>query len=261
MELGEKIRAARLEAGLSQRQLCGDIITRNMLSQIESGAARPSMATLQALAKGLKKPVSYFLEEAASGNQALMEKLRTAQPEQALALLQEYESPDPAFDRERYLLEARACVALARRALAQDKRPYARLLLDRAQAAGEKTPYYDNTEVLVLRWEADPQQAQSLCDQLPDNTALALMQAQGALQRKEPATALAFLETAKTRREIWYYLQGEAYFLQENYQMAIKAYLQCLSMPGLQVYSRLEMCYQSLGDYRNAYFYACKQRT
>ena len=43
MELGEKLRQARMEAGLSQRQLCGDVITRNMLSQIENGAARPSM--------------------------------------------------------------------------------------------------------------------------------------------------------------------------------------------------------------------------
>ena len=43
MELGEKLRQARLEAGLSQRQLCGERITRNMLSQIEHGSARPSM--------------------------------------------------------------------------------------------------------------------------------------------------------------------------------------------------------------------------
>ena len=35
MTLGEKIRQARLEAGLSQRQLCGGEVTRNMLSQIE----------------------------------------------------------------------------------------------------------------------------------------------------------------------------------------------------------------------------------
>ena len=43
MTLGEKIKQARQEAGLSQRQLCGDAITRNMLSQIENGSARPSM--------------------------------------------------------------------------------------------------------------------------------------------------------------------------------------------------------------------------
>ena len=50
MAVGDKLKAARLEAGLSQRQLCGDVITRNMLSQIENGSANPSVATLQYLA-------------------------------------------------------------------------------------------------------------------------------------------------------------------------------------------------------------------
>ena len=50
MELGDKLRQARLDAGLTQRQLCGDRITRNMLSQIENGLARPSMQTLRYLA-------------------------------------------------------------------------------------------------------------------------------------------------------------------------------------------------------------------
>ena len=63
MELGEKLKQARLEAGLSQRQLCGEEITRNMLSLIENGAAKPSMKTLQYLAGRLGKSVSFFLEE------------------------------------------------------------------------------------------------------------------------------------------------------------------------------------------------------
>ena len=56
MHLGEKIRQARLEAGLSQRQLCGETITRNMLSQIENGSANPSMATLRFLAESAHHP-------------------------------------------------------------------------------------------------------------------------------------------------------------------------------------------------------------
>ena len=74
MELGEKLRQARLEAGLSQRQLCGEEITRNMLSQIEHGTARPSMKTLQYLAARLGKTVGYFLEEetVVSANQGLL---------------------------------------------------------------------------------------------------------------------------------------------------------------------------------------------
>ena len=63
MTLGEKLRQARLSAGLSQRQLCGEQITRNMLSQIENGTANPSMATLQYLAQRLGKPIGYFLED------------------------------------------------------------------------------------------------------------------------------------------------------------------------------------------------------
>ncbi len=71
MSLGEKLRLARQEAGLSQRALCGDAITRNMLSQIENGVAKPSMATLQYLAGRLQKPVSYFLEEFAAESSPL----------------------------------------------------------------------------------------------------------------------------------------------------------------------------------------------
>ena len=63
MSIGSRIKAARLEAGLSQRQLCAEHMTRNMLSQIESGSANPSMKTLQYLAQQLGKPVSFFLEE------------------------------------------------------------------------------------------------------------------------------------------------------------------------------------------------------
>ncbi len=34
MELGKKLRQARQEAGLTQTQLCGTEITRNMLSRL-----------------------------------------------------------------------------------------------------------------------------------------------------------------------------------------------------------------------------------
>ena len=61
MEISQKLKQARLDAGLSQKALCGDRITRNMLSQIENGSARPSMDTLRYLAGQLGKPISYFL--------------------------------------------------------------------------------------------------------------------------------------------------------------------------------------------------------
>ena len=111
MELGEKLRLARLEAGLSQRALCGDEITRNMLSRIENGAARPSMKTLGCLAARLGKPVSYFLEEdtVCSPNQEIMTAVRQLFDGKdyagAMRALAQYRAPDEIYDRERQLLE------------------------------------------------------------------------------------------------------------------------------------------------------------
>ena len=125
MELGEKILAARQAAGLSQRQLCGDTITRNMLSQIEHGTAKPSMATLKILAERLGKPMSYFLEEeaAVSPNQAVMERAQWAWDAGEYAgipeILAAYQSPDPIFDREYDLLMTLARLNMAEKALAE----------------------------------------------------------------------------------------------------------------------------------------------
>ena len=45
MTLGQKLRQTRLSKGLSQSQVAGDCVTRNMLSQIENDQASPSMRT------------------------------------------------------------------------------------------------------------------------------------------------------------------------------------------------------------------------
>jgi transcriptional regulator with XRE-family HTH domain len=133
MTLGEKIKQARLEAGLSQRQVCGTEITRNMLSLIENGTARPSMTTLQYLAGQLGKPISFFLEEDAvcSPNQQRMEAARKAfaagQFKQVLTELEEYIGDDPLFDWERWLLKAEALLNLAEQAV-REKR-YDRIML------------------------------------------------------------------------------------------------------------------------------------
>ena len=124
MELGKKLRQARLEAGLSQRQLCGDVITRNMLSQIENGSANPSMATLQYLAGKLGKTVSYFLQEETilSPNPALLQQARQAYGQKkysdVLALADSYQGPDPLFDEEWHYLCALCALALAQQQIA-----------------------------------------------------------------------------------------------------------------------------------------------
>lgn len=256
MELGQKIRAARLEAGLSQRQLCGDTITRNMLSQIENGSARPSMDTLQILAARLHKTVGYFLDESASCNEKLMQALRQALPEQMAELLKAYVSPDPVFDRERYFLESNALIALSRQALQEGKTAYAQTLLEKAMVTGEKTPYFQKINALLLAYEIDPTRAENLCRQLPDDSLLLQMRAESAVQEGKWALALTYLKLIAKPAARGYFLKGEAHFGLEEYEKAANAYLKS-QMP---VYDRLENCYKELGDFEKAYYYACLGR-
>ena len=63
MTLGEKIKEARIEHHMTQKDVVGDYITRNMLSKIENGSATPSIKTLEYLAGRLGLPSSYFLSD------------------------------------------------------------------------------------------------------------------------------------------------------------------------------------------------------
>jgi len=63
MNIGAKIKELRISKGLTQAQLSGDRITRNMLSCIESEKAMPSLDTLLYLAERLSVPPSYLLSD------------------------------------------------------------------------------------------------------------------------------------------------------------------------------------------------------
>ena len=265
MALGQRIKQARLEKGLSQRQLCGDTITRNMLSLIENGSAKPSMDTLRILAQRLEKPVGYFLEETAvySPNQEIILQVRTASPEEALSLLKAYKGPDPLFDPEYYLLTALSCMALAEQAMAENRMLLAANLLEQAAQAGRNTAYFTpelERRRLLLCHSANAAPAAELSALLPDNSPELLLRACAALESGDAARCAAYLDAADHRNETWYYLRGEVCLQQGQYTAAAEYYLQAERYDPHAVYARLEQCYKELEDYKKAYFYACKQR-
>ena len=61
MNLGEKIKYFRLKQGLTQSQLAGTFITRNMLSKIENGSAQPSLATVEYITERLGLPRGFLI--------------------------------------------------------------------------------------------------------------------------------------------------------------------------------------------------------
>ena len=266
MELGQKLKQARLEAGLSQRQLCGDEITRNMLSQIENGTARPSMDTLRFLAQRLGKTISYFLDEntVLSPNQAVMEQARAAfgrkEYDRALSLLNEYRQPDDLFDWEMALLAALSSLELAEQAAAREQLPYALRLLEQAAQFGAATPYFDASLArrrLLLLAQINPDKAVFL----PADDRELLTRARMALDAGDVTRAAQYLDAAEDRASsLWNLLRGRAFMGQAQYHEADACLRAAEAAFPAPCAALLEQCCLAREDYKGAYEYALKQR-
>ena len=267
MTLGEKLRQARLEAGLSQRQLCGEEVTRNMLSQIENGSAKPSMATLSYFAARLGKSVSFFLEEEAvcSPNQEIMTAARAAFLQEdggrILALLEAYRAPDPVFDMEAALLRRLGTLLAAKTAMEKGQSARAaQLLEEESWEDGYCTESLERQRLLMLM-QARPKQMGRICQQLQPLDGELLLRSQAALEDGDLRRCLRLLEAAQDQdAPMWNFLRGQLYAKERSYASAA----QCLRRAEAEFPEKcvplLEICYRELGDFRQAYYYACRAR-
>lgn len=264
MELGEKLRCARLEAGLSQRQLCGEEITRNMLSLIENGSAKPSMKTLQYLASRLGKNVSFFLEETVvlSPNQAVMTSARGlydagqfADADRALAA---YRSPDETYDREKEILWVLIRLGMAEEAIRQERQLYALELLKQTPVATAYLQEELNRKKLLLLGSLPGQQVSELLPELDQELLLRAEEALAEEQFQRSCRLLDAMENTASPR--WHLLRGQIHLQQKQWKKAAFHLRQAeTEFPG-QVIPQLEICYRELGNFQKAYEYACKQR-
>ena len=222
MEMGEKIRKARLEAGLSQRQLCGEEITRNMLSLIEHGTAKPSMKTLRYLSQQLGKPMTYFLEEDAQ------------------------DFPE--------LAESAENLCRAAEALAQGKNIYAAQLLELVTEPRLKR------EKLLLQARIPGENLTEICRQLPSLDDELLLRAEAALGSGDVNRCRCLLDAAEDRgNSRWNLLMGRLY-MEEGQWAEAAVCLEKAGETDDAVISLLEICFRELGDYKRAYEYACRQK-
>lgn len=264
MELGQKLRQARLEAGITQRQLCGETITRNMLSQIENGSAKPSMQTLRYLAGQLGKPVAWFLEEegAISANLQVIVAARQAFSqkdwEKCGEILRAYQEPDALLDQEYRLLQQETLVSLAEQAAQEGKKPYALTLLAEAESG---CGLYDTTRHrrLLLKLRLQPEERD--LSQLPSLDDELFLRAEAAREAGDLTRSEALLGSMEKRdTPKWAVTMGEIQFARKEYAAAAKWFLQGEEAFPEQTLPRLEQCFEALEDYKLAYHYACKQR-
>jgi len=264
MELGEKLRMARQEAGLSQRQLCSDIITRNMLSLIEHGNAKPSMDTLKLLAARLGKPVSYFLEEdtIVSPNARVMESARerfdAGDYAGACAALEGYREGDGVYDREASLLRKCVYLELAEQALREKRRPYGMELLEKAKSPGAYCDDALERRRLLLLGQVS---GENVSDGLPSLDGELMLRAGEALRGGDTVRARRLLEAAEDQEDArWNFLMGMVRLEGKKYRDAARCFHKAEGSYPRETAPLLEQCYRELGDYRQAYEYAVRQK-
>ena len=144
MTLGQKIKEARIQQGMTQKALVGNAITRNMLSKIENDSAAPSVRTLEYLAGALSLPTGYFLDHASDAPipDGLDEARAAFRAKQWLSCLAALDAdPQAGASDEGYLLHARAGAMAARDALEQGDYALARELAEPAQYYNQEGMY------------------------------------------------------------------------------------------------------------------------
>ena len=277
MSLGERLRQARLEKGLSQTQVAGETITRNMLSQLEHDQASPSVRTLEYLASVLGVRVSWLLEEQPAGADQKTDEARAlfeaGQYSECLALLQQA----PQLSPEGGLLLCRSALQDAAQALK----------LGNPCAAAQSAKLALSAESIYIGAQ--------------ERLSAYLLLASCAMAREEPAESWMELVQAQSRelgfeehrhllaaryhllgdrlqdaeRELWsagsfspetkgeyLLLRGWLSVLKERYQDAILYLRQAEedSLSGilqkLDLYRLLEISYREQEDYKMAYHYA-----
>lgn len=164
MTLGQKIKEARLARGMTQKEVVGSYITRNMLSKIENDSATPSVRTLTYLANILGVPASEFLTDAAlsdgSAPDGLDEARALYRAENYTACLESLgRNSSAASTDEGYLLQAYASAAAARDAFDKGKVTTGRELAEQGRYYNRegmyRAPHLELEFSLMLEESAD----------------------------------------------------------------------------------------------------------
>ncbi len=288
MTLGQKIRAARLERGLTQKQVVGSQITRNMLSKIENDSATPSVRTLEYLAQALGLPISYFLSgtkysdgSSADGLDKMRAAYKSGDYKLCLQLLDAHKAP--ATTDEGYLLYARASAALARERFLCGDVAGAREFADSADYYNKEGLYYSadlDAEMSLLLCEcslllrdgdfAANEKEFLRADKLIAYTGRFLLDKATNLidhgQLEEASSLLDRPECGLPRYAAQQkFVLGSLHLAQGNYAAAIPPLLEAEALSDENrpllgaVCGKLEICYREQGNFEKAYYYAAKQ--
>lgn len=153
-KLGKRIKEARLAKKMTQSELVGTFITRNMLSRIESGNACPSVKTLEYLAARLELPPGSLMAAADSdgsntNSDILLEAKRLYSNNSFLSAKEKAELlTDTEYSDEAAAVLARCCLELAKSAI-ENKEYSAAVSLAKSAMSYADEGIYKSREISV----------------------------------------------------------------------------------------------------------------
>ena len=287
MNIGERIRELRISKLMTQADLAGDRITRNMLSCIENGSANPSLSTIVYIAGRLGVPAGFLLAEQGDemayrkmSNLSNIKKAYTTGDVQSCRSLCLSGCPEP--DDEISLLLANCDLGIAMDEFWSGKLRSSCRFFDEALSYAEKTIYSTDAIEAEIRvyFRFMERISHTLYSDLLDeektltvksNTILSqYLDALYAFDNADTTVAQHLIEQLADSAENSFFkahLQNKLLIADGNYKQAQKALQQLLQDSNLllnkiQLYTALEdleICCRENEDYKNAYRFASEK--
>ena len=287
MNIGERIRELRISKLMTQADLAGDRITRNMLSCIENGSSNPSLSTIVYIAGRLGVPAGFLLAEQGDemayrkmSNLSNIKKAYTTGDVQSCRSLCLSGCPEP--DDEISLLLANCDAEIAVEEFWRGRLRSSCRFFDEALSYAEKTIYSTDAIEAEIRvyFRFMERISHTLYSDLLDeektlsvksnSTVSRYLDALDALDNGDATIAQDLIEQlSQTSKNSFFEanLQSKVLILQMNYKQAQKALLQLLQddetpLNKIELYTvlgDLEVCCRESEDYKNAYRYASEK--
>lgn len=280
MNIGERIRELRVSKLMTQSELAGNQITRNMLSCIENGSANPSLSTILYIAGKLNVPAGFLLAE--EGDEIVYRKMsnlpniKRAYSERDLwgcRSLCISTCPDP--DDEICLLLANCDVGIAIEEFWNGKLRSACRFFDEALRYTEKTIYPTETieaeARIYFRYMErishtlysdmlDEEKTMQICSTSAFASYLGAIE---ALDEENNEIVESFLKFADPDSFFFSHIHIRAMMMQKDFKSAQKALLHLLNaetpLNKIELYNvlcELEICCREIDDFKGAYNYA-----
>ena len=286
MTLGQKIRQARIDRGMTQKELVGEQITRNMLSKLENDSATPSVKTLEYLSGRLGLSAAYFMSDltlsdgtSPDGLDNMRKALRDGDYALCISLLEE--SKTCGSTEEGYLLHTLSDAALARQYLSEGDTTLAKEHADLAAYYNEQGLYYspaiDAEMNLILSecalssdvndFETSAAEFERAVKMISFDTRYTLARVEYLVKSGEKELAESLIrrlpanlsDTEEAKR---LYLLGLLALENGDIKKArdLLTDAEGRGLDALPLYAALERCYKELDDYKLAYHYAVLQK-